>query len=215
MQQTPNAPARDQKSHIPIEIVQVRKSFIFAFLGLAILLSVTNVLLILQNRDQRETLQAFRNQLELQPGNFMPPVSGKDAHGNPLVVGYGQDKKKTVMLVFSPKCRICDENWPNWQRTLRAADKEGARVVAVNLASTLARDYLDQHGLAGRDVIAQADPNSILAYNLRYTPQTIVIGPDAKVQWVWTGSLSSEHELELSNILRNQPASPTRSETMN
>jgi len=207
MQQSPDAPSPGRDSQIATRAIQIRGSLVLAFLGLAVFLTTANVLLIRRNRDLQAGLQSARSQLELQPGVTAPPISGKDPHGDPLVIAYGQDRKKTIMLVFSPDCSVCDANWPNWERTLRTAYKEGARVVGVNLAPSLAQEYIDRHGLTGYPVIAQADPSSILSYNFRYTPQTIVIDADAKVQWVWTGELRGKPELEVDRILGSQSLS--------
>ena len=185
--------------------VRLSRPLASLFVGFAVLVSAANLLLIRQSRNLQVRLQSVRKELEIQPGSTVPALSGKDPRGNPLVVGYGQDRKQTVLLVFSPECGVCDVNWPNWDRAIRTADANGDRVVGVNLAPAVSQKYLDQHGLRDRSVIAQADASTVLGYNLRFTPQTIVVGADGEVQWVWTGVLNREAERAFDGILGRQP----------
>jgi len=185
--------------------VRLSRPLASLFVGFAVLLSAANLLLIRQSRNLQARLQSVRKELEIQPGNTVPALSGKDPQGNPLVIGYGQDKKQTVLMVFSPECGVCEVNWPNWDRAIRTADANGDRVVGVNLAPALSQKYLDQHGLRDHSVIAEADASAVFGYNLRFTPQTIVVGADGKVQWVWTGVLNREAERAFDAILGRQP----------
>jgi hypothetical protein len=177
------------------------------FVGVAILLSVVSVLLVRQNRVLHRKVQFVESELLLQPGTEARPITGKDLRGDSVAVAHGQDGKKTLMLVFSPDCHACDLNWPKWNLAIRSADAAGARVVGVNLAPVLTEEYIERHGLGGRVVIAQADASSKLAYQLRFTPQTIVIGSDAKVLWVWTGALPDKAEKDLDGLLSGRSAS--------
>jgi hypothetical protein len=203
MSNSPNVP-RYTNDSAGVGLLHIRKSIALAFLAVAVFLSILNILLIRQTRQLQTRVQGLRTELLLQPGGTAPPITGKDLLGDPLVIGYGQDRKKTVMLVFSPQCHACDLNWPKWSRALLFADRVGARVVGVNLSDNLPEDYLNQHGLRDRLVVAQADPTSILAYKFQFTPQTIVIDADARVQWVWTGVLEDKAEREFNRVLGDQ-----------
>ena len=203
MSSSPNLPVHEN-DQAAAGLLHIRKSIALAFLALAVFLSVLNVLLIRQSRSLQARVQALREELLLQPGATVPQIAGKDLRGDPLVIGYGQDRKKTVMLVFSPECHACNLNWPRWSRAILSANRVGARVVGVNLSDNLPEDYLNQHGLRDRLVVAQADPTGILAYKFQFTPQTIIIDADARVQWVWTGVLEDKAEREFDRILGGQ-----------
>jgi hypothetical protein len=172
------------------------------FLGAALLL--VNFLLVQQNKKLKVLAGRPDRALEIKPGAALPPLEGFDRNGVRHRVDYGQDRRKTVLLVLSPLCRVCDENMPNWVAIINGLDHRLFRLVAVSLQSEGLKEYAGQRGIAKVTVLTKFDPKYRVDYNLALTPQTILIDADGKVEKVWTGLLRGEDKqgLELALNVR-------------
>lgn len=180
---------------------EISKTTAFFFLTAALMLVPINVILMQQNRELRALIGERKRSLELKPGTIVPPLDGLDISGNRLRIEYGEDSRKTILLVFSPGCGICDENMPRWEALVRRLDMNSFRVIAVSLIAQGTREYINRYDLRTIPVIAEPDPEGRIAYNLVLTPQTILISSDAKVEKVWTGVLRGEKQKELEQSL--------------
>lgn len=158
------------------------------FLGCGVLL--LDVALLLQNTALRYAAAGRALQLQPQRGASMPPLVGVDPSGRRVELAYEEDPRATLILVFSPSCGVCDENWPAWD-TLAVGVRDGpVRVAAVDLSGQVTDQYINQHRLTHVPVIAYVAGRDVLAYNLRLTPQTILVAPGGAISGVWTGVLS-------------------------
>ena len=94
----------------------------FGLLAVMVAFATVMVLINLQlskrNRQLRAQLNAefLREAIEDSPvsGWVLPPLKGHDAEGNPLEINLQNQGGKEALLVFSPSCGVCDENWPSW-----------------------------------------------------------------------------------------------------
>jgi hypothetical protein len=172
------------------------------FLGTALLL--VNVLLLQQNKKLKVLAGRPDRALEIKPGTALPPLEGSDSNGVSHRVDYGQDRRKTVLLVLSPLCQACDENMPNWVAIINRLDRRLFRLVAVSLQSEGLKEYVVRRGIAQIPILTKIDPKYRVDYNLALTPQTILIDADGKVEKVWTGLLRGEDKqgVELSLNVR-------------
>jgi len=159
-----------------------------------------NVLLLRQNRELTQAVREYHAQLVLQEGMRVPTLAGQTYRGDRLAVEYGRDRPKTVLLVYSPTCPVCEENWPNWSPLIKAAEHSRTRIIAVDLTGKSRADFLAAHGLNNVPVIASPSPEAILAYRFRYTPETIVISPEGKVERAWIGVLQDEAAKAIAGI---------------
>lgn len=177
--------------------VSRRKMLLFVLLGAALV--ALNVGLVVQNR----TLKAAAGNagggraIVLPPGKSVPALSGLDSEGRQLVFDYGSDRRKTLLLVFSPRCPYCTKNMPNWNAlALGLSDKE-FRVVAVSTVPEGVQEYVEKHGLNNVPVITTPDPKDKVAYEMNVTPQTVLIGADGTVEKVWTGLIQGAEREEI------------------
>jgi hypothetical protein len=168
-------------------------------LGATLLL--VNVLLVQQNKKLRVLAGRPDRVLESKPGTALPPLEGFDSNGNKHIISYGQDLRKTVMLVLSPRCQACEENRPNWEAVINGIDRQSFRLAAVSLQSEGAKEYVSRLGIDKIPVLTKIDPKHKVAYNLALTPQIILIDPDGKVEKVWTGVLQGEDKREVERSL--------------
>lgn len=166
-----------------------------------VVLLAANIALIHQNQQLKSQLALPPPTLETPPGTHVPDLRGQDLSGQPLEVLYGKDSRKVLILVFSPTCPFCDENWPKWERVLSALDRSAVRSVAVDVTAKADAIFISQHHLAGLPVFIQVDPRAVVDYRFHLTPQTILIDPDGKVERVWTGVLNDAAVAELHSLL--------------
>jgi hypothetical protein len=169
----------------------------------AILLLV-NVLLVQQNKKLRGLANRPDRALEIKPGTSLPPLEGLDSNGDRRSFNYGQDARKTVLLVLSPRCRACEDNMPNWEAIINGLDQRSFRLAAVSLQSEGFKEYAIRHGINQLPTLTDIDPKYRVAYNLALTPQTILIDADGKVEKVWTGRLreGDKQDVELALNVR-------------
>jgi len=172
-----------------------------AISGCCLLLLAANIALLRQNSQLKSRLSLPPPVLEVAPGTQMPDLRGYDPAGKPLEVLYGKDARKVLVLVFSPTCGFCDQNWPKWQQIISALDRSAVRPVAVDVTSTTNAIFVSQHQLAQVPVFAQVDPRATLDYRFHLTPQTILVDRDGKVEKVWTGVLNDSAQAELKHLL--------------
>jgi len=160
------------------------------FLGAALLL--INVLLIQQNEKLKVLARKPDRALEVKPGTALPALEGLDYNGERHIFGYGQDSRKTVLFVLSPRCGACEENMPNWEAIMKGLDQRSFRLAGVSLQSEGFKEYASRHGINQVPILTKIDPKYRVSYNLALTPQTILIDADGKVEKVWTGLLRGE-----------------------
>jgi len=162
-----------------------------------VVLLAANIALIHQNRQLKAQLSQPPPALELATGTQMPDLRGFDADGKPVEVLYGKDPRKVLVLVFSPTCPFCEQNWPKWEQVISALDHSAVRPVGVDVTSTSKAPFLSQHQLTELPVFEKVEPHVMLNYHFQLTPQTILLDPAGKVEKVWTGVMTDSAVADL------------------
>jgi peroxiredoxin len=170
---------------------------------LIITMAVLNTVLIIQNRTLKASTRPAggSRSISLNPGKVLPPLMGMDVDGKQLAFNYKSDQRKTVLLVFSPHCPYCRANMPNWKTITQTLDAKSFRVVGVSILSEGVKEYVDKYEFTNLPIIADPDPQNRVAYEMNLTPQTILIGPDGKVENVWTGLIQGKEREEIEQSL--------------
>src|SRR5262249_34406476 len=148
-----------------------------------------NVLLVQQNKRLKILAGKPDRALEVKPGTALPPLKGLDRNGNRHSIDYGQDSRKTVLLVLSPRCHACEENMPNLEAIINGLDRRSFRLAAVSLQSEGFKDYASQRGINQVPLLTKINPKQRGAYNLALTPQTILIDDRGEVGKAWTACM--------------------------
>jgi peroxiredoxin len=172
----------------------------FAIVGCCLLLLAANIALIHQNSQLKARLALPPAALEAAAGAQMPDLHGFDSAGKPVEVAYGKDPRKVLVMVFSPTCAFCDENWPKWEQVIASLDRSAVRPVGVDVTSTANASFLSQHP-SGLPVFVKVDPQATVNYRFQLTPQTILLDSAGKVEKVWTGVLTDSAVTELKQRL--------------
>ncbi len=167
-------------------------------------LLLVNVLLTKQNQQLKVLASKPDRALEVRLGTILPPLEGIDSEGRKQSLRYGQDARKTLLFVFSPRCRACQESMPNWRAIIQGLDPQQFRPLAVSLQSDQAKEYAAQHGIDQMPVLTELDSKYKVAYHLALTPQLILIDAKGKAEKVWTGLLQEGEKQEIGRILNVQ-----------
>lgn len=167
----------------------------FSFAALSIALLAINLLLAQQNKQLKFYAGERDHSFGLNAGKQLPPIEGFDVAGNKLSLSYRGDGRKTLLLVFSPGCRYCHENMPNWQRVVNQLNTKEYRVIAISLKSEGAKEYMTNYNLTDVPLITELSPKVRTAYGLSVTPLSVLIDADGKAEKVWAGLLQ-ERELD-------------------
>jgi hypothetical protein len=172
--------------------ITIKKSLALLFLACGVALAVSNVVLARRVSKLQHLDDLINTSNRLQPGTSVPPLVGYDISGKKVTYTFADDSRETVMLIFSPGCHACDENWPRWTRLIKGVNNRSTRLVLANVSTgaSLNADYLVKHEIGGLPLVAEVSPESLMAYRMNYTPQTVLIGRDGKVLKVQTGALT-------------------------
>ena len=179
----------------------------FAISGCFLLLLAANIALIRQNIQLKSQLSVPPPSLEAAAGAKMPDLRGIDLEGKKVEIAYGKDPRKVMVLVYSPVCPFCDENWPKWRQVIASLDRSAVRPVMVDVTSTTSAEFVSRYQLTELPVLIQVDPLARVNYRLQLTPQTILVDSDGKVEKVWTGVLNDSSLAELKQRLGSKNAS--------
>jgi peroxiredoxin len=184
-------------------VYQISKKRLALLVLLTITLVVLNIVLAVQNRKLKATsgTGGGSRAISLKPGKSLPPLIGFDANSNKLTFDYGNDYRKTVLLVFSPRCPYCAENAANWKALTQGIDAKSFRVVAVSTLPEGVKETLGKYGLNDVPVIVQPDPKNRVAYEMNLTPQTVLIDSGGKVEKVWTGVIQGQERSDVEQTL--------------
>lgn len=190
-------------------LVRMRLSTWLVAIGVALSIGA-GVMLLRANQRLSDALRHIRAEEQLQAGDRLPALEGRDLTGARLEAAYGNDsEQRTLLLVFTPACPFCAENWPNWSRVLASARREHTRIIAVDPSGTVTTDYVRAHGLTDIPLVVSLDYRSGLGYKLRTVPTTMLIGPEGHVERIWRGVLDPESVSVLEAAVA-QPTAPDR-----
>lgn len=163
--------------------------------GIALLLA-SNIVLLRTNHNLAVEYDGLRSQMLLPAGYHAPTLRGKFPDGKDAALAYGIDRRYTILLVYSPACPICEDNWDNWDEIINRSDS-GVRIAAVDLSNITRPDYISAHKMERMPIIQHLDAASMLDYRLRKTPETIVIDPVGAVVGSWIGALDRKAVREI------------------
>ncbi|HXH05767.1 MAG TPA: hypothetical protein VNI83_04165 [Vicinamibacterales bacterium] len=148
-----------------------------------------------------------RHQSSLQPlaGASVPSLRGYSLSGDPIALDH-DGSRHTLLLIVALGCRACDDVWREWWQLVSEARHNGLRVAVVNLS--LDRPWREHKALLGKYeapgvvVFGSVEPESQIAYNLRLTPQLVLISPEGRIEKVHSGSLRTIDRAKLAAFAR-------------
>lgn len=172
--------------------------------SLAVLVAAVDMILLYKNHALQSRLAACQVQVDkkyhVEVGTPVEPLTGYDRDGNPLQLDF-RGNKPTILLVFSPHCGVCNDNWSKWDSLLDASMLQRVRVAAVDLTSSATEEYFRQRAMDRFNaVFKETDPQRIMALKMRLVPQTILIDRRGTVLGTWLGELNDQRLREIREL---------------
>jgi len=65
----------------------------------------------------------------------------------------------------------------------------GWQPVFVNIGPPLNEEYIEEHGIKMHPVLNTVSPESLIAFRLYVTPQTMLVDSSGRIRQVWKGEL--------------------------
>src|SRR5262249_53112646 len=119
----------------------------------------------------------------LQTGRSVPSITAEPLDGQPGLISYQEIAERTVVYFLAPSCTWCARNMDNF-KTLLGKSGEQYRFLALSLSDQGLSQYVANNDLK-LPVYSGLSPETLKAYKLGSTPQTIVISPEGMVLQDW------------------------------
>jgi peroxiredoxin len=134
-------------------------------------------------------------QTQLQVGSVVPPIVGKELDGRRATVAYAGSDRLTILYIFTPHCGWCARNSDNFQALVKATS-EANRFIGLSLSEVGLAEYVRTNKLT-IPVLTQLSSETINAYKLGGTPQTLVISPEGRVLKNWQGAWTNKQKSDI------------------
>ena len=172
-----------------------RSTIILSGFIIAILFSL-NIVLVIKNH-------GFENARNIEPkvGMKMSPFLGFNKNGEEVSFEWEKDKRKTLILVFSPKCGFCNKNMVNWKAILNDIDRTKFRPFLVSGITTDVNEYIESYDLENVPLLFQPEPKLVVEYAMYITPQTILLDSNGTVEKNWIGEIQPNQKSEIEQLL--------------
>lgn len=181
----------------------VRKNlFTLALIAIILLMGLEIIYLVRQNHQLRAQLERNGQPLAvLQRDDQLPPVHALSVQGDSLKLTYSPDDPHTLLFLFSPSCDACDKNIGFWNQLAEERQSDRLRIIAFS-SGTLAEagDFLVQKTFAV-PTLAVTDEAFLALYKGDVVPQTVLISPRGAVLQSWPGSLDTNRQMEIVQVL--------------
>ncbi|MDZ7341071.1 MAG: redoxin domain-containing protein [candidate division KSB1 bacterium] len=117
----------------------------------------------------------------------MPSFIAIDLNGGLVRIDYAEAAKKTVLLVFSTECAVCEKNMVFWNDLFERADSSRYRIMGIAKNDLLELKLFSQN-MNLKFPIRMSDELSFWwSYKLFRLPQTILIDERGEAEYVWQG----------------------------
>jgi len=169
-----------------------------------------SIVLLRQNFRLRADLERCSGGLsgppEAVPGDRVLSFQATTLEGREKAVSYF-GRRGHVLLFFSPKCRVCEEQVPLWARLSSKINPECWEALAVSLDPLEETQSWAQGRDLGFDIISLTERAIWRAYRITAIPQITVISPDGIISWVHSGYLREGGETyrELLSLVGDCP----------
>lgn len=149
-------------------------------------LLVTNVVLIIQNRKLESALGNSRQAI-IEVGYRFTEMEVGRLDGSTEIVDFASGQNRTVIFVFHPSCQYCVQQYRFWLEATNSAPSD-LQFIAISSESNIEhlREHVANHGLDGIR-IAVASAAELRKSRMSFTPLTVLVDRDGKVENVWPG----------------------------
>jgi hypothetical protein len=172
-------------------------------LSVGFALAVVTLLLVTQNTRFRKGIKFYQDGLHTPENVVLPSLRGKDLQGREITVAYVAYEEKgieTLVFVFSPLCGYCRQTWRAWLDLAKGCSDK--RIVFANISGRVTTSFLQDYPVPQGLVLANVDPATILAYDFRETPVTVLMDSRGKSKRVWSGVVAGSLREQIQRAAR-------------
>jgi peroxiredoxin len=169
-----------------------------ALTAIAIVLVVSvalNVMLAHKIRSLKYGQSARITENQLKVGAAVPPIPVMRLDGQPETIRYQGTNQATVLYIFTPPCGWCARNMDNF-KTLVDKERDQYRFIGLSLSEKTLQAYVAKNDM-GLPVYSGLSPETLKAYELGSTPQTVVVSPDGRVLQDWVGAYVGDQKSQV------------------
>ncbi len=163
------------------------------FLYIALIgLAIEVLILVQQNKQLKSTSQNLNQaltSLALQPGDRVPSFIAIDFNGQLVTIGYPDEAKKTILLVFATECAVCEKNIAFWNDLFEGVDSCRYRIIGISKNDLLELKLFAESMNIKFPILMSDELSFWWSYKLFRLPQTILINERGQVEHVWQGVL--------------------------
>lgn len=171
--------------------------------GFVVLLSVLTVASVSLNLVLARQLRSLSNVRSLKAadrflkvGTSVPPIAANrlDGQGN-VLISFETEPRPTVLYVFTPTCGWCARNLANFSALVNRRESQ-YRILGLSLSDHGLEEYIAANGLTV-PIYSGLSTDTVRAYKLGSTPQTIVISPKGRVLRNWVGAYVGDQKSQV------------------
>lgn len=174
------------------------------FIALNLGLVVACILIVQQNRRLRTEVTGYEALLTPEVGSVVPPIAGLDWMGSQQNIVYGEDKRPTLIYMFSMECRFCRENW-HAMHSFQALAPQSLRMVYVDtIGDVLTSEYLKDNGIGTSPALIYLSPSVRYVYQARLMPQILLVDRKGRLLWSHIGELTPKDTSKALTLIQNK-----------
>ncbi len=173
-----------------------------------VFLSIEVIILVRQNNQLKELLTKGTVE-QIKEGAFFKNISVVDTSGIPSQLSFKDTPKKTILFIFSTKCKYCIENIVNWESIYKKYLNEYRIVALSDNDMNETNKYVRTNNISFPVYVAK-NSNFRKEYKIAGVPQTIILNQKGLVEKFWLGLLNDLSLEEVEQSLSNSNTNNTK-----
>jgi peroxiredoxin len=177
----------------------------FAAYLLTVFLAIDVVLLTIENRKLKESLESKSNikiRTPLQTGDIVESIKLQTLEGKTTELVYSKLNQKHLFFVLSTTCPHCLNNLHKWGTIYSKKYSNECDIMGIAIDNLeRIRDYVFEKDVSFYVVSVAIDTSFSRKYKITGVPETILIKGNGEVEKVWMGELTNEQTDEIIRLL--------------
>lgn len=168
-----------------MRILKDRSQIVLVVVGIILLTS--NIFLMLKNIQLKKKVDESKLFIT-EEGYHFANLKFHELDGHEEIVNFSDKRLKTLLLVFSPSCNYCVQQYPSWKELAGNIDYNHWRILAVTSEDNYdkIRTHIEAHKLSNIKVGSMSKEDMRQARML-FTPMTLIVDTNGDVKKVWPG----------------------------
>lgn len=168
---------------------------VFLVTGLLVFSTLLNVFQARKIGRLESAIAAVKAEGRLAEGAIVPSIDATDLDGKNVMLSYAPGQQPTVLYVFSPQCKWCERNLAS-VKVLAKGASGGFRFATITLSEDHLREYITNKDFRF-PIYMRLSAETLQAYKLGGTPQTLVISGEGRVQKNWMGAYTGANKTDI------------------